>query len=76
MLDDQMQDENSKDGRAGMYEDYERENNLERKNVRSVQKKLRSKVNTEMGDHAKVVIYTNELKKNMKAMHELEEHNL
>ena len=31
MLDDQMQYENSKDSRAGMCEDYERENKLERK---------------------------------------------
>ena len=39
MLDDEMQYENSKDCRAGMSDDYEREKNIERKNVRCVQKK-------------------------------------
>ena len=41
-------------------DDYEREKNLDRKNVRSVHRKVRSKVNT---NHTKVDIFTNELKK-------------
>ena len=75
MIDDEMQYEKSKDSRGGMCDDYEREENLERKNVRSVHKKVRSKVNTEMDDQTKVDIFTNELKKYMKVMNELEEHN-
>ena len=51
ILDKQMQYENSKDIRAGMCDDYKREKNLERKNVISVHKKVRSKINTEMEDH-------------------------
>ena len=66
MLDDQMQYENLKDRQADMCDDYEREKNLERKTVRSVHKKVRSKVNTEVNDHTKVDIFTNELKKYMK----------
>ena len=38
--------------------------------------KVRSKVNTEMDDHTKVDIFTNELKKYMKVMNELEEQNV
>ena len=75
MLDDQMQCEYSKNSGAGMCEDYERQKNLERKNFISVDKKVRSKVNTEMDDHTKVDIFTNELKKYMKVMNELEEQN-
>ena len=55
MLDDEMQYEKSKDSRAGMCDDYERDKNLERKNVRSVHKKVRSKVNTEMDDQTKLI---------------------
>ena len=58
-----------------MCDNYEREKNIERKNVRSVHKKVRSKVDTEMDDHTKVDIFTNELKKYMKVMNELEEQN-
>ena len=80
MLDDQMQYEKSKDSRAGMFDDYEREKNIERKNIerkmfRCEQKKMRSNVNTEMDDHTKVDIFANELKKYMKVMNELEEQN-
>ena len=75
MLDAQMQYENSKNSRAGICEDYDREKYLERKNIRSVHKKVRRKVNTEMDHHTKVVIYTNELKKYVKAINELEEQN-
>ena len=75
MLDDQMQYEKSKDSRAGMFDDYEGEKNIERKNVRCEQNKMRSNVNTEMDDHTKVDIFANELKKYMKDMNELEEQN-
>ena len=44
-------------------------------NFTSVQKKVRSKVNSEMDDHTKVDIFTNELKIYMKFMYELEEHH-
>ena len=53
-------------------DNYEREKNLERKTVRSVHKKVRGKDNTEMDVHTKVDIFTNELKKYMKVMNELE----
>ena len=36
---------------------------------------MRSKVDTEMDDHTKANIFTNELKKYMKVMNELEEQN-
>ena len=49
MFDDQMLYENSKDSRADMCENCEREKNIERKNVRSVHKKVRSKVNNGNG---------------------------
>ena len=75
MLDDEMQYEKSKDSRAGLSDDYEREKNLERTNSRCLQKKVRSKVNTEMDDHIKVDIFTNELKKYMQVINELEEQN-
>ena len=58
-----------------MCDDYEREKNSERKNVRCVQKKMRSKVDTEMDDHTQADIFTNELKKYIKVMNEREEHN-
>ena len=61
MFDDEMQYENSKDSRAGMFDDYDREKNIERKNVRCVQKKRRSKVDTEMDGHTIADIFTNEL---------------
>ena len=76
MLDDQMQYENSKDSRAGMFDDYEWEKNIERKSFRCEQKKVRNKVNTEIDDHTKVNIFANELKKYMKVMNELEEQNV
>ena len=46
---DQMQYEKSNDSRAGMFDDYEREKQIERKNIernnfRCEQKKMRSKV--------------------------------
>ena len=50
-LDDKMQYEKSKGSRAGMCDDYEREKNIKRKNVRCVQKKMRRKVDTKMVDH-------------------------
>ena len=58
-----------------MCDDYESEKNIERKNVRCVQKKMKSKVDTEMDDHKKAGIFTNELKKYMKVMNDLEEQN-
>ena len=76
MLEDKMQYENSKDSRASMFDDYEREKNIERKNFRCEQKKVRNKVNTEMDNHTKVDIFANELKKYMKVMNELEEKNV
>ena len=75
MLDDQMQYENSKDSRAGMFDDYEREKTIGRKNCICEQNKERNKVNTEMDDHTKVNIFANELKKYMKVLNELEEEN-
>ena len=68
MHDDQMQYENSKDSLDGMCDNYEREKNLERKTVRSVHKKVRSKDNTEMDEHTKVDIFTNEFTKYMKVL--------
>ena len=53
MLDDQMQYENSKDSRAGMFDDYEREKNIQMTNFVCEQNKERNKVNTEMDDHTK-----------------------
>ena len=44
-----------------MCDDYEREENLERNNFRSVHKKVRSKVNTEIDDQTKVDIFRNGL---------------
>ena len=41
---DQMQYEKSKDNRSGMFDDYDREKNIERKSFRCEQKKMRSKV--------------------------------
>ena len=76
MLDDQMQYENSKDSCAGMFDDYQREKNIERKNFTCEQNKERNKVNTEMDDHTKVNIFANELKEYMKVMNELEEQNV
>ena len=40
-----------------MFNDYEREKNIERKNFGCEQKKVRNKVNTEMDDHTKVDIF-------------------
>ena len=75
LLDDQMQCENSKESRAGMFDDSERETNIERKSFTCEQNKERNKVNTEMDDNTKVNIFANEFKKYMKVMNELEEQN-
>ena len=75
MLDDQIQCEKSKDSRDGMCDDNEREKNMEKTNFRCVKKKMRRKVDTEIDDHTKADIFTNELKKYMKVMNELKEHN-
>ena len=48
MLDDEMPYDKSKDSRAGMCDDYARKTTIKRKNSRCLQKKVRSKVNTEM----------------------------
>ena len=76
MLHDQKQYEKSKDTQTGMYDDYERQKNIERKHFGSVQKKVRSKLNMKMDDHTKVGIFTNELKKYMKVMNEVQETKL